>query len=36
MVFNMLSFHLDDHAKNFLFMIDKNGEWDISPAYDIT
>jgi len=36
MVFNTLSFHLDDHAKNFSFMMDKNGEWDISPAYDIT
>lgn len=36
MVFNTLSFNVDDHAKNFSFMMDRNGEWDITPAYDIT
>ncbi len=36
MVFNTLSFNVDDHAKNFSFMMDRNGEWDLTPAYDIT
>lgn len=36
MVFNTLSFNVDDHAKNFSFMMDKKGEWDIAPGYDIT
>lgn len=36
MVFNTLSFNVDDHAKNFSFMMGKNGEWDTTPAYDIT
>ncbi|WP_431422749.1 type II toxin-antitoxin system HipA family toxin [Bacteroides hominis] len=34
MVFNVLIFNRDDHAKNFSFQwID--GEWKLSPAYDI-
>ncbi len=36
MVFNTLSFNVDDHAKNFSFMMDKKGNWDLTPAYDIT
>ena len=36
MVFNTLSFNVDDHAKNFSFMMDKKGHWDLTPAYDIT
>ena len=36
MVFNIISRNQDDHAKNFSFMMEKNGKWDISPAYDIT
>lgn len=36
MVFNTLSFNVDDHAKNFSFMMEENGEWDTTPAYDIT
>ena len=36
MVFNALSFNVDDHAKNFEFMMDEYGEWDLAPAYDIT
>lgn len=26
----------DDHVKNFSFLMNKKGEWRISPAYDIT
>lgn len=36
MVFNALSFNVDDHAKNFEFMMDKSGKWHLAPAYDIT
>jgi len=36
MVFNVLVFNFDDHAKNFAFLMDKSGKWTLSPAYDIT
>ena len=36
MVFNALSFNVDDHAKNFEFMMDRTGQWRLAPAYDIT
>lgn len=36
MVFNALSFNVDDHAKNFEFIMDRNGKWRLAPAYDIT
>ena len=36
MVFNALSFNVDDHAKNFEFMMDTDGQWRLAPAYDIT
>jgi len=36
MVFNIMARNQDDHAKNFAFMMDKRGRWNISPAYDIT
>lgn len=35
-VFNVMSHNRDDHAKNFLFIMDPEGEWKLSPAYDIT
>ena len=35
MVFNVLARNCDDHTKNFAFVMDKNGEWRLSPAYDI-
>ena len=35
-VFNVLSHNRDDHAKNFSFLMDANGEWRLSPAYDLT
>lgn len=34
MVFNVLTGNRDDHAKNFSFLW-KNGEWVLSPAYDL-
>jgi serine/threonine-protein kinase HipA len=35
-VFNVLSHNRDDHSKNFSFLMDKTGEWKLSPAYDLT
>jgi len=35
MVFNVMSRNCDDHTKNFAFMMDKSGNWSMSPAYDI-
>jgi serine/threonine-protein kinase HipA len=34
MVFNVLIRNRDDHAKNFSFQ-HINGEWKLSPAYDL-
>ena len=36
MVFNILSNNTDDHNKNFSFIMQKDGSWRLSPAYDIT
>ncbi len=36
MVFNVLANNTDDHNKNFTFIMDDNGVWRLSPAYDIT
>lgn len=35
MVFNVMAENVDDHTKNFSFIMLPNGEWHISPAYDI-
>ena len=35
-VFNVLSYNRDDHSKNFSFLMDSNGVWTVSPAYDLT
>ena len=34
-VFNIVGCNQDDHVKNFAFMMDRRGNWDISPAYDL-
>ena len=34
-VFNLVGCNQDDHVKNFSFMMARNGDWDISPAYDL-
>ena len=36
MVFNCLAVNQDDHVKNVSFLMDRNGKWSLSPAYDIT
>ena len=35
MVFNILSNNTDDHAKNFSFIMEKDGTWHLAPAYDL-
>lgn len=35
-VFNVIARNQDDHAKNFSFLMDESGKWNLSPAYDIT
>ena len=36
MVFNILANNTDDHNKNFSFLMDEQGRWSLSPAYDLT
>jgi serine/threonine-protein kinase HipA len=35
MVFNVLARNCDDHTKNFAFIMDKDGKWNLAPAFDI-
>jgi len=34
--FNVYSHNLDDHSKNFSFLMNSKGEWQCAPAYDLT
>jgi len=34
-VFNVLACNVDDHDKNFSFMMGKDGKWHSTPAYDL-
>ncbi|HQW41585.1 MAG TPA: type II toxin-antitoxin system HipA family toxin [Flavobacteriales bacterium] len=36
MCFNVVARNLDDHTKNTSFLMDPQGVWHLSPAYDIT
>lgn len=36
MVFNVLASNCDDHTKNLSFILDKGGQWQLAPAYDVT
>ncbi len=35
MVFNVMAQNCDDHTKNFAFMMNLQGEWRLTPAYDV-
>lgn len=35
MIFNVVARNQDDHVKNIAFLMDKRGQWMLSPAYDI-
>jgi serine/threonine-protein kinase HipA len=34
--FNVFAHNRDDHAKNFCFLMDPDGKWKVSPAFDLT
>jgi serine/threonine-protein kinase HipA len=36
MVFNIIARNQDDHVKNIAFLMDKSGNWALSPAFDMT
>src|SRR5690606_2420838 len=36
MLFNVMARNHDDHVKNFSFLMNEEGSWTISPAYDLT
>lgn len=36
MIFNIVARNQDDHTKNISFLMEKSGEWKLSPAYDLT
>lgn len=34
-VFNIVGCNQDDHVKNISFIMDRQGNWDLTPAYDL-
>ena len=36
MIFNIVARNQDDHVKNIAFLMDKAGQWSLSPAFDVT
>ena len=36
MVFNVVAKNCDDHTKNLSFIMDQQGKWSLSPAYDMS
>jgi len=35
-LFNVMARNQDDHVKNIAFLMDRSGQWALSPAYDLT
>ena len=35
MVFNVVARNQDDHVKNIAFLMDKQGQWSLAPAFDV-
>jgi serine/threonine-protein kinase HipA len=35
MVFNVVARNQDDHVKNIAFLMDQEGQWSLSPAFDV-
>jgi len=35
MVFNVVARNQDDHVKNIAFLMDRQGRWSLSPAFDV-
>jgi serine/threonine-protein kinase HipA len=36
MLFNVIARNQDDHTKNIAFVMDREGRWSLSPAFDVT
>lgn len=36
MIFNVMARNQDDHTKNISFLMNSDGKWSLSPAYDVT
>lgn len=36
MAFNIVARNQDDHVKNIAFLMDRAGQWSLSPAFDVT
>jgi serine/threonine-protein kinase HipA len=36
MVFNVISWNMDDHTKNIAFLMNHEGTWRLAPAYDLS
>ncbi len=36
MAFNVAAHNRDDHVKNFSYLMDRDGVWTLTPAYDLT
>ena len=36
MAFNVIARNQDDHVKNIAFLMDRAGQWSLSPAFDMT
>ena len=36
MLFNVVGRNQDDHVKNIAFLMDQSGDWQLSPAFDVT
>ncbi|MGA9828992.1 MAG: HipA domain-containing protein [Rhodanobacteraceae bacterium] len=36
MLFNVVARNQDDHVKNIAFLMDREGTWSLSPAFDVT
>jgi serine/threonine-protein kinase HipA len=36
MAFNIIARNQDDHVKNIAFLMNKEGEWSLAPAFDLT
>ena len=35
-MFNIVARNQDDHTKNIAFLMNPDGEWSLSPAFDVT
>lgn len=36
MAFNVIARNQDDHVKNIAFLMNREGQWSLAPAYDVT